>query len=172
MRKLEVFFYINCIVLCNLLWEYEGFIEGIFCPDRKSFLECVIMKRNGGLIMAKRRCISVDVYESEDFYLLSDKAKVLYTHFILRSDDEGVVINPGSAMRMCSVKDDVLRELIESGFVLDLDEVYVITHWHVHNHIQPSKKTPSIFSQELSTLTLNEKKIYAISGGKNPDQYN
>ncbi len=120
--------------------------------------------------MAKRRCISVDVYESEEFYELSDKAKVLYTHFILRSDDEGVVINPKTAMRLCDAKDEALKELIDSAFVLEVEGVYVVRHWYVHNQIQPSKKTPSFFQEELSVLTVNEKKLYAISGGKNPEK--
>ena len=122
--------------------------------------------------MAKRRCISVDVYESEEFYQLTDLAKVLYTHFILKSDDEGVVINPKTTMRMCRAQEENLQGLIERGFLLQVENIYVIRHWYVHNRIQPSKKTPSIFSQELSTLTVDDKKVYAIFGGKSPDQYN
>lgn len=120
--------------------------------------------------MAKRRCISVDVYESEEFFELSDKAKVLYTHFILRSDDEGVIINPKTAMRLCNAKDEVMSELKEKGFVLKVEEIYVIKHWYAHNRIQPSKKIASLYSQELSLLIINEQKLYELSGGKNPEK--
>lgn len=110
--------------------------------------------------MAKRRCISVDVYESEEFYELSDKAKVLYTYFILRSDDEGVIINPKTAMRLCDAKDEILKELIDSAFVLEVEGIYVVRHWHVHNHIQPSRVVPSIYSEELERLCVNKTKLY------------
>jgi predicted dehydrogenase len=63
-----------------------------------------------------------------------------------------------------------LKELIDSAFVLEVEGVYVVRHWYVHNQIQPSKKTPSFFQEELSVLTVNEKKLYAISGGKNPEK--
>ncbi len=114
--------------------------------------------------MAKRRCISVDVYESEEFFELSDKAKVLYTHFILRSDDEGVIINPKTAMRLCTAGDEVLEELIVKGFVLKVEEIFVIKHWYAHNRIQPTKKTASLYREELSALIINDKKIYELVG--------
>lgn len=113
--------------------------------------------------MAKRRCISVDVYESEEFYELSDKAKVLYTHFILRSDDEGVVINPKTAMRLCDAKDEALKELIDSAFVLEVEGVYVVRHWYAHNRIQPSRVVPSIYSEELGRLCINKTKLYEFA---------
>lgn len=114
--------------------------------------------------MAKRRCISVDVYESEEYFELSDKAKVLYTHFILRSDDEGVIINPKTAMRLCGAGEEILRELIDSGFVLRVEEIYVIRHWYAHNQIQPTKKTNSLYREELSAVIVNDKKIYEFDG--------
>ena len=110
--------------------------------------------------MAKRRCISVDVYESEEFYELSDKAKVLYTHFILRSDDEGVVINPKTAMRLCDAKDEALKELIDSAFVLEVEGVYVVRHWYAHNRSRPSRVVPSLSSAELEHLVGNKVKEY------------
>lgn len=120
--------------------------------------------------MAKRRCIAVDIYESEEFFCLSDKAKVLYTYFMLRSDDEGVVINPKTAMRLCLADWKTMEELIESGFIVQVEGIYVIRHWHAHNRIQPSKKTDSIYQSELSCLIVNEQKIYEQNGGKNPEK--
>ena len=113
--------------------------------------------------MAKRRCISVDVYESEEFFELSDKAKVLYTHFILRSDDEGVVINPRTAMRLCCVGEEVLEELIHSGFLLKVGDIYVVRHWYAHNKIQPSRVVPSIYTAELEQLIVNKIKLYEFA---------
>lgn len=110
--------------------------------------------------MAKRRCIAVDVYESEEFLTLSDKAKVLYTLFILRSDDEGVVINPRTAMRLCGATDVELCELLEMGFLLAVDGVYVIRHWYAHNRIQPSRKTDTLYTEQISRLYVSSTKEY------------
>lgn len=115
--------------------------------------------------MAKRRCIAVDIYESEEFLNLSDKAKVLYTQFILKSDDEGVVINPKTAMRLCRAEEHHYNELLENGFLLEVERICVIRHWYAHNRIQPSKKTESIYQHELSTLIINEKRLYELDGG-------
>ena len=119
--------------------------------------------------MAKRRCISVDVYESEEFFELCDRAKVLYTCFILRSDDEGVIINPKTAMRLCAATNEDLEQLMEKGFVLKVEGIYIVRHWYAHNRIQPSKKIPSVYGKELSLLSVNEQKLYELDGGKSPD---
>ncbi len=110
--------------------------------------------------MAKRRCIGVDVYSSWEFLSLSNPAKVLYTYLVLFCDDEGVVINPRSVMHMCSIGEEELAELIENGFVIETEGVYVIRHWYVQNKIQPSKMTTSVYQHELRALHVNEKKIY------------
>ncbi len=115
--------------------------------------------------MAKRRCICIDVYESEKYLDLSYKAQVLYTHYVLRCDDEGVVINPRSIMRLCGACTENLQELIDEGFLLSVKDVFVVKHWYVHNRIQPSKKTDSLYRNELSQLCVNERKEYEFIEG-------
>lgn len=113
--------------------------------------------------MAKRRCFCVDLFENEKFLSLNDKTKVLYFGLILHSDDDGVIINPTSIMRMLKKQKKYFDELIENGFVLRVDDVFVIKHWNLHNHIQPSKKTPSLHQQELSKLIINQAKEYELT---------
>lgn len=115
--------------------------------------------------MAKRRCICIDVYESEKYLDLSLSAQVLYTHYVLHCDDEGVVINPRSIMRLCGVSQETLQELIDEGFLLSVQDVFVIKHWYVHNRIQPSKKTDSLYQKELHRLFVNERKEYEFIEG-------
>ena len=112
--------------------------------------------------MAKRRCISVDFYESEEFLSLSDKAKVLYTGLILRSDDEGVVINHGISLRLLGLSSKYFDELIQKGFVLDIDGVFVIRHWYLHNKVQPTRIVHSLYQQELSKLYVSDRKTYEL----------
>ncbi len=112
--------------------------------------------------MAKRRCFSVDLFENEKFLNLNDKAKVLYFGFILHSDDEGVVINSTAVMRLLKITKRYLEELVENGFVMRVEGILVIRHWNLHNHIQPSKKTPSLYRDELSKLVLSPTNEYQL----------
>lgn len=112
--------------------------------------------------MAKRRCFSVDLFEDEKFLNLNDKSKVLYFGLILHSDDEGVIINPTAVMRLLKKQKKYFDELIENGFVMRVDKMFVIKHWNLHNHIQPSKKTDSLYQNELSKLTINQSKEYEL----------
>ncbi len=113
--------------------------------------------------MAKRRCFSVDVMESDSYYQLSDKAKILYVVFMLHSDDDGVVINPNAVMRMYEANRQMLTELVDSGFLLVVDDIYVITHWCIHNKIPPSKKTDSLYRDQLKKLTLSQTGEYMLT---------
>ncbi len=110
--------------------------------------------------MAKRRCISVDIYMSDKYLELSKPAQVLYTHLILNSDDEGVVFNPHYTARLMGVSKDKLTELETKGFIIKAEDMYVIRHWYIHNKIAPSKKTPSVYQKQLENLKLNSENIY------------
>ena len=112
--------------------------------------------------MAKRRCISVDVYENNDFIELSDSAKVLYTAFILHTDDDGFVINHRTVMRLMGATEEKLQELLNTGFVIDVGRVLVIKHWFIHNRIQPSRKVDTIYQEELDRLFVNEWNEYEL----------
>ena len=112
--------------------------------------------------MAKRRCISVDVFENNDFIELSDSAKVLYTAFILHTDDDGFVINHRTVMRLMGATEEKLQELLDVGFVIDVGRVLVIKHWFIHNRIQPSRKVDTIYQEELSRLFVNEWNEYEL----------
>ena len=112
--------------------------------------------------MAKRRCISVDVFENNDFIELSDSAKVLYTAFILHTDDDGFVINHRTVMRLMGATEEKLQELLDTGFVIDVGRVLVIKHWFIHNRIQPSRKVDTIYQEELSRLFVNEWNEYEL----------
>lgn len=110
--------------------------------------------------MAKKRCINVDFFESEKFVLLNDKSKVLYIGLLLHCDDDGFILNPKTVMRLHKKNIKYFNELVENGFILQVDDVFVITHWNVHNTIQPSKKIPTIYQKELMQLGMNFRKEY------------
>ena len=112
--------------------------------------------------MAKRRCISADFYDSDLFGKLSSKTKVLYTHFILHSDDDGVVINPKVVLRITKANKKHLDELFANNLLIRIDDIIVIRHWYVHNKVQPARKVDSIYQSELAKLCINERREYEL----------
>ena len=112
--------------------------------------------------MAKRRCFSVDLFENEKFLLLNDKSKVLYFGLVLHCDDDGVVINPTAILRLLKKQKKYFDELIENGFIMRVDDVYVVKHWCLHNKIQPSKKTPTLYQDQFKKLFVNQTGEYEI----------
>jgi len=112
--------------------------------------------------MAKRRCISVDFYDSEAFGEMPNSAKFLYTELILHSDDDGVVINPKAVLRLCNSSRKTLDLLLERNFLMLVDGLYIIRHWYVHNKVQPSRKVDSIYKETLSKLCVDEAKRYCL----------
>ncbi len=132
----------------------------LFLGARLRGLALKYILRKGSADMAKRRCIGIDVFESEGFFNVSDRSKVLYVYLILKSDDEGVVINPASAMVLCSAGEEQLEELIGNGLVLEVEGMYVIRHWYVHNRIPDSKMTRSVYQDVLALLRLDSHCTY------------
>ena len=142
------FFY--CIILCNF-WAYLGYW-------RRSISLSIYRKEM--IFLAKRRCISIDFYDSDAFCRLSAQSRVLYTELILHSDDDGVVINPKAAMTICKAKAKNLEELMQSRFLILIDGVYIVRHWYVHNKVQPSRKVDSIYGETLLKLYVNDRGEY------------
>ena len=116
--------------------------------------------------MANRRCISKDLYESSGFGELSPISKVLYTQFILHSDDDGVVINPKIVMLIAKAKQKHLDELLLKNFLIYIDGIFVVKHWFLHNKVQPARKHDSIYQKELSKLIVNKHKEYEVFDDK------
>ena len=112
--------------------------------------------------MAKRRCFSIDFYESDKFLNLSSDAKALYLGLLLRADDDGVVINPKIVLRLTGIEHNALEELYENSLLLDVEGVCIIKHWLCHNKIQPTRKVQSIYQKELEKLSVTQTKEYVF----------
>lgn len=112
--------------------------------------------------MAKRRCFSVDFFENEKFLMMNDKSKVLYFGLVLHSDDDGAIINPTAIMRLLKKQKKYFDELVENGFIMQINDVYFVKHWCLHNKIQPSKKTPTMYKDELAKLYVNQANEYEL----------
>lgn len=111
--------------------------------------------------MARRRCISVDFFNNDEFLDLSASSRMLYTYFILGADDEGFIVNPKTIMRICGASQKDFEELLDYEFVLDVDDVYVIKHWFWHDQISPSKRHETQYIRQKEKLRVNDyEKVY------------
>ena len=111
--------------------------------------------------MAKRRMISVDIFETDRFYRLAPSSQSLYVHMILNADDDGFVDNVESLVRVTGVERKYYRELVSMGYVIEFNSgVAVIVHWKKMNKVRGDRYTPTDYTDELSMLTLDKKDRY------------
>lgn len=111
--------------------------------------------------MANRRMISKDILYCDEFLSLPDKEKVLYTYLIINADDDGFLKNYRHIISTIEATQEALENLITSGFVIKFDSgVIVLTHWLCQNQVQPTKKTETLYQDELQLLEVDQTKKY------------
>ncbi|MFL1695646.1 hypothetical protein ACJQWY_02355 [Weissella kandleri] len=103
--------------------------------------------------MAKRRMISLDIYDSDDFLEMPSESQNLFSHLTVRADDDGFVSNPKRIRRMLGYGENVFDVLLGKGYVLAFKTGYVvITDWPTMNRVEPSKKTITNAKYEKAQL--------------------
>lgn len=111
--------------------------------------------------MANRRMLSKFVFENDDFLDMPAESQALYAHLVINADDDGFIDHPNAIRRMTGFSVDSLKLLIVKGFLLPFsDSLVVVAHWEMQNHIQPSKKTPTVYAGQKEMLTIDEQGIY------------
>lgn len=116
--------------------------------------------------MGNHRMFSNTIVDSDKFLDMSLTAQALYFHLGMKADDDGFVGNPKKVTRSVGCSEDDLKLLIAKGFVIAFESgVIVITHWDIHNHIQPSKKKDTIYQNEKALLKLDDTKTYVLCSG-------
>lgn len=105
--------------------------------------------------MAKRRMLSVDIIESDRFYLLKSSAQALYFHLNMNADDDGIVDKWKTILRSSRIKQEHLRALIDAGLIIELNSgALLISHWLIHNKIRSDRYIEGQHRAELATLKL------------------
>jgi hypothetical protein len=137
-----------------LLWELR------FTQNTKSKL--VYVDSGEVLItMAERRMFAKTIIDSDVFLDMPITCQCLYFHLGMRADDDGVVNNPKTIMRMIGCKDDDMNVLIAKKFVICLDkQVIIIKHWKINNYIQKDRYKPSKYIEEIEKLSIDENGAY------------
>lgn len=104
---------------------------------------------------------SKDVIDSDRFLDMPPTAQNLYFHLGIQADDDGFVSSPKKIKRVCGAKDEDLKILEESNFIILFKSgVVVIADWKLNNYIQSDRYTPTIYVEEKNHLTINENKSY------------
>ena len=103
--------------------------------------------------MKKRRMLTPDLIESDSFYTLSSCSQALYVHLNLNADDDGVVDNWKSIVRIMKARKEHLDALCEKKYLLHLpNDTLYITHWRGHNQIRSDRYIPGLYKDELTQL--------------------
>lgn len=111
--------------------------------------------------MAERRMFAKSIIDSDAFVEMPMSTQCLYFHLGMKADDDGVVNNPKSIMRIIGAKDDDMNVLIAKKFILVLDnQIIVIKHWKINNYIQNDRYVPSKYKHLIEQLELDENKAY------------
>lgn len=90
------------------------------------------------------------IANSARFLQMPTESQLLYFHFVLRADDDGIV-ESYPIMRLLGMAPDAYKVLLAKGFVRELneDQVIVISDWLEHNTIRADRKVDSIYKPLL-----------------------
>lgn len=111
--------------------------------------------------MAQRRMISKHIYDSDKFLDLPATTQLLYTHLVVRADDDGFIGNVKRLLRMLPCSEIDLKLLISAGYLIPFESgVCVVSDWNQFNRVPRSKYTPTVYMDERLSLTMNRLKQY------------
>ena len=111
--------------------------------------------------MAERRMFSKTIIDSDLFMDLPLTAQALYFNLAMRADDDGFIGNSKKLCRMLGVGEENLSILIEKELLIKFDSgVIAVKHWKKHNYIAKDRYSPTVYTKEKSTVTVDEKGMY------------
>lgn len=113
--------------------------------------------------MATKRMFSIQIIDSDLFLDMPMSARLLYYDLCMRADDEGFVGNPKKIMRTTGATNDDMNILIQKRFVLYCETgIVVVRQWFVHNYIKPDRIQPTMYQEEKSKISINDRKEYVL----------
>lgn len=115
--------------------------------------------------MALKRMFSNSIIQSDEFTDLSNDAKLGYFYFGMYADDCGFVDNSKTIFRilgMVKEYDQVITELIESGFIIPIDDkkLLLIRHWNANNYIQKYRAKSRYMKTNLEDMYVDDNGMY------------
>jgi len=112
--------------------------------------------------MAQRRMFAKTIISSDAFLELSARSQVLYIQLNMAADDDGVVNNAKSVMATINATKKEYNELLNSKFIIELDNLTIIKHWRINNYIQSDRRKPSNYKETLAKLEIDNNNAYSL----------
>lgn len=113
--------------------------------------------------MARKRMLSSEIINTDDFINLSPTSQAIYLHLNMKADDDGVVDSWRTVVRLIRGRREHVEALLNSGYVIKLESgAMLITDWNIHNKIRFDRYTKSRYSDELTKLHLNSDGRYVV----------
>lgn len=113
--------------------------------------------------MARRRCFSIQIVESDAFLDMPLSTQALYFHLNLNADDEGFVNSPKRIIRMIGAAEDDLKLLLTKRFLIAFDSgVVVVKHWRINNTLQSDRMKRTEYQEERQMIELKSNKAYTV----------
>ena len=79
----------------------------------------------------------------------------------MRADDDGFVNNPKKIIKIIGANEDDLKILIAKGFVIVFEQgIIVITHWKINNFIRKDRYKPTLYENEVQSLSQSKNGMY------------
>lgn len=111
--------------------------------------------------MAERRMFAKTIVLSDAFLDMPLTARCLYFTLGMFADDDGFVNSPKGIIRQCGASQDDLNILLAKRFLLAFDSgVIVIKHWRINNYLRNDRYKPTVYHDELASLTVDEDGTY------------
>lgn len=107
-----------------------------------------------------RRCFSDRIVESDPFYGLPENAQSLYFHLTMNADDDGFVNGAERTASKIKGGKTALKKLVESRFILQFDNVYVVKHWRMSNSLKNDRLKPLTYSRVAQQIYVKQNKSY------------
>lgn len=84
--------------------------------------------------MAKTRtCFARSICCADDFLELPNDSQLLYFHLNFEADNDGVIDGMKKTLRAIGSTNEALVALVDAGYLLKIDDCYLIRDWCVHN---------------------------------------
>ena len=107
--------------------------------------------------MAYRRMLLKDLIRNDRFLTLPHSSQCLYIHLLLEADDDGLISNPLSVVRMTGTTMEDLKNLLNVEYILVFSSgVIVIKNWCQHNRIRKDRYRSSILMERQYITKLDD----------------
>jgi len=117
--------------------------------------------------MANRRCITLDIVDTDEFLDLPVSAQALYFHICVRADDDGFCDNAHKICKFTNTSFDDLSLLLKKKFLLQGNKgIVIVKHWWMHNTKRKDTYKQSPHLKDNLEICVDENNAYTFDKSK------